>query len=112
MKDPDNMRYHTPRLIVTAIAFLVLWAYAVDTYGWFLGGGLGWIPALFLAILLGFLWPIVAVGIVILLVMLVSQLPAEDIESTVIFVVVVGGLLGLYFGLPRLVNYLRRRPPK
>jgi hypothetical protein len=32
----------------------------VETYGLFLGGGLGSIPALFLGIIIGFIWPLLA----------------------------------------------------
>lgn len=39
--------------------FLACWAYAIATYGWFLGGGLGWLPALCIAGLVGILWPLV-----------------------------------------------------
>jgi hypothetical protein len=46
-------------LVVGGVAFLCFWAYAVATYGWFLGLGLGWIPAAFLGVLAGLLWPLV-----------------------------------------------------
>lgn len=45
--------------------FLFSWFHAVESYGWLLGGGLGWIPAMFLAVIAGYFWPI-AVGIVAL----------------------------------------------
>jgi len=43
-------------IFVAFLAFLAGWVYAIATYGFFLGGGLGWIPAAFLAILAMFLW--------------------------------------------------------
>jgi hypothetical protein len=46
---------------------LGVWIYCAVTYGFFLGVGLGWIPALILALLVAvatiFLWPLAAVGV-------------------------------------------------
>jgi len=46
---------------------LAVWIYCAVTYGFFLGIGLGWIPALILALLVAvatiFLWPLAAVGV-------------------------------------------------
>lgn len=55
---------------VAGLAFLGFWGHAVETYGWFLGLALGWIPALFLGAFVGALWPLVmlaVVGIVLLI---------------------------------------------
>ena len=45
--------------------FLAVWIYCAITYGFLLGFGLGWIPALILALLVAmatiFLWPLAAV---------------------------------------------------
>ena len=45
---------------------LAVWIYCAVTYGFFLGFGLGWIPALILALLVVvatiFLWPLAAVA--------------------------------------------------
>lgn len=46
--------------IVGGLAFVVAWIYAISTYGFFLGVGLGWIPAGIIGLLLGYLWPVVA----------------------------------------------------
>jgi hypothetical protein len=46
---------------------LAVWIYSAVTYGFFLGFGLGWIPALILALLVAvatiFLWPLAAVAV-------------------------------------------------
>jgi hypothetical protein len=46
---------------------LAVWIYCAVTYGFFLGFGLGWIPALILALLVAvatiFLWPLAAVAV-------------------------------------------------
>ena len=31
--------------LITGLVFLGCWTYAIDQYGWFLGGTLGWIPS-------------------------------------------------------------------
>lgn len=46
--------------------FLWCWWYAIETYGWFLGGGLGWIPSLFIAYIVGAGWPLWAVLVLFL----------------------------------------------
>jgi len=48
------------------IAFLACWYYAVETYGLFLGIGLGWIPSLFIGMIVGAFWPIILLVIIIL----------------------------------------------
>jgi hypothetical protein len=46
---------------------LAVWIYCAVTYGFFLGFGLGWIPALILALLVAvatiYLWPLAAVAV-------------------------------------------------
>lgn len=70
-KDIDVARKDDVALIIYAvggvltggITFVGCWIYAIATFGWFLGLGLGWIPSLFIAYLVGFLWPLIAVVI-------------------------------------------------
>lgn len=50
--------YETGVLITGIVAFIALMVYAVSTFGWFLGLGLGWIPAGFIALVIGLLWPV------------------------------------------------------
>ena len=38
--------------------FFGCWIYAIKTYGWFLGLGLGWIPSFFFAVMAGMFWPL------------------------------------------------------
>lgn len=44
--------------LVGASVFFVSWGYAIKSYGWLLGLGLGWIPAFFLGIMAGMFWPV------------------------------------------------------
>ena len=55
--DDGSEAYKGIALLTGIVAFIALWWYSVATYGWFLGGGLGWIPSFFLAIIVGALWP-------------------------------------------------------
>lgn len=41
--------------------FLAAWVYAIVTHGFFLGVGLGWIPALVVGFIAGLLWPFVLI---------------------------------------------------
>jgi hypothetical protein len=53
-------------IILSSIAFLVGWGYAVYAYGFFLGLGLGWLPAFFIAIIFLFVWRIALLVCVII----------------------------------------------
>jgi len=46
-----------------AITFIGCWIYAVVSYGWFLGLGLGWFPAAVIGIIAGLLWPLIALAV-------------------------------------------------
>ena len=61
--DPDYPG--VPGIIVGLIAFVIFWIYAIANYGWFLGIGLGWLPAMFLAIIAAYLWPLIVLAMLI-----------------------------------------------
>lgn len=69
----EDNQYQTGAVITGGIAFVIAWVYAMLAYGFFLGLGLGWIPAMVIAQLAAILWPVVALmaGFVILSIMLV-----------------------------------------
>ncbi len=48
-----------------AIAFIACWIYAIASWGFLLGVGLGWIPSLFIAVIAGFIWPLLALVLVL-----------------------------------------------
>jgi hypothetical protein len=52
--------------ITWAIAFLVCWVYAIATYGFFLGVGLGWFPAAIVAALVALAWPLILLAAIFL----------------------------------------------
>jgi len=51
--------------------FLGTWIYCIATYGFLLGVGLGWLPAAIVGVIAGLLWPLIALAIagIILLVL-------------------------------------------
>jgi len=55
--------YRHAGIAVGAVAAMVAWVYAIATYGFFLGVGLGWIPALIIGVVAGLLWPLILLGL-------------------------------------------------
>lgn len=49
--------------IVGILSGLAAWVYAVGTWGWFLGIGLGWLPAAGVGIVAGLAWPLIALAL-------------------------------------------------
>ena len=62
----SNGWYGTGYWITWAITFVGCWIYAIASYGFLLGVGLGWLPYAIVATLVSFLWPLIATGIAIL----------------------------------------------
>ena len=50
--------------IVGVISFILIWLYALITWGLLFGLMFGWIPALIGGIVLGFLWPLVVIAVI------------------------------------------------
>jgi hypothetical protein len=50
--------------ITAAIAFIASWIYAIVSWGFLIGVGLGWIPSLFIGLIAGFIWPLIALALV------------------------------------------------
>lgn len=59
--------YEKGAYIVGGIAFVIAWIYAIASYGFFLGVGLGWLPAAVIGFIAGVLWPLVLFAAAILL---------------------------------------------
>lgn len=47
-------------MITWGITFLGTWGFCIVNYGFLLGVGLGWHPAMIVAYVAGFLWPLLA----------------------------------------------------
>ena len=52
-------------VLVGIIVFIGVWIYAIAQWGFLLGIMVGWIPAMITAYIAGFLWPLLAVVIVL-----------------------------------------------
>ncbi len=57
--------YPVGGFITGAITFIACWIYAIVSWGFLLGVGLGWIPSLFIAVIAGFIWPLLALVLVV-----------------------------------------------
>ena len=49
------------------IIFIGCYIYAIASYGFLLGVGLGWLPSAIVATVVGIFWPLIAVGIIVLI---------------------------------------------
>ena len=62
--------YSVGAVITGFLAFAAVWLYAISQWGLLFGLIFGWIPALIAGVVMGFLWPIVAVSVIIIAVYL------------------------------------------
>ncbi len=49
--------------ITAVVTFFSSWIYCIASYGFLFGVGLGWLPSLIVAPVVGALWPLLAVGV-------------------------------------------------
>jgi hypothetical protein len=66
--------YYTGRTITGIITFIVSYIYCIASYGFLFGLGLGWIPSLIVAFIAGFLWPLIAIVLVIFILIIIATL--------------------------------------
>lgn len=66
--------YRTGVRVVGWFTFAASWAYAIAHYRFFLGVGLGWLPAAVIGFLAGLVWPVFAAATLIALVALAGAL--------------------------------------
>lgn len=67
---------HFAGFVITGlITFIGVWIYAISEWGFLLGVSLGWVPAVIVALVGGYLWPIFLITILILLATDVMYLP-------------------------------------
>lgn len=69
----DHSWYWIGYCITWIITFIGCYIYAIATYGFLLGVGLGWLPSAIVATIVSFFWPLIVVGIAILGLYLVSD---------------------------------------
>lgn len=70
MSSEDSIPYTVGVWIVGVITFFISWIVCTFEYGFLLGFGLGWLPSLILAFIVGWLWPLVVIAIAFILVMI------------------------------------------
>jgi hypothetical protein len=58
-EDKEDRTYEIGFRITAVITFVAAWVYCIATYGYLLGVGLGWLPAIITAIVFGALWPLI-----------------------------------------------------
>jgi hypothetical protein len=56
------------------IAFLIIWIYAIISWGFLVGLAIGWLPALIWGFIAALLWPLIALGIIILIFIILASL--------------------------------------
>jgi hypothetical protein len=56
------------------IAFLIIWIYAIISWGFLVGLAIGWLPALIGGFIAALLWPLIALGIIILIFIILASL--------------------------------------
>lgn len=62
--------YPIGRIITGFIVFIASWLYCIATYGFLFGVGLGWLPSIIVAVIAGYLWPLIVIAIVALIVLI------------------------------------------
>ena len=58
----DWNAYSIGSCIFGGLTFVGSWIYCIAHYGYLLGVGLGWLPSLIVACLVGSLWPLLVLG--------------------------------------------------
>lgn len=58
--------YKAGAWITGILTFIVCWIYAISAYGFLLGVGLGWLPSGIVAVIAAYLWPLLLIGIILL----------------------------------------------
>lgn len=53
-----NDNYLAVAVLVGGVTFIATWIFCAIKYGFLLGVGLGWLPAVFCGVIAGVLWPI------------------------------------------------------
>lgn len=64
MNDDGAQTYFGFAYLVGIPAFLGSWWYAIDRWGWFIGLGLCWLPALCIGVIAGLAWPLILLAAV------------------------------------------------
>ena len=55
--------YKVVGILVWGLSFAGFWIYAISEYGFMLGVSLGWLPAAIAATVVAAVWPLIAIGV-------------------------------------------------
>ncbi len=66
----EGVGYRVGIVITWVIIFACAWIYCIASYGFVLGLGLGWLPAIIAATVFCWFWPVYAIGGAVLLLVL------------------------------------------
>lgn len=69
----DSQWYNIGFIITALITFVGSWIYCIATYSFLLGVGLDWLPSLIVAYIAGLLWPLIALGITGIVVLIIMN---------------------------------------
>ncbi len=69
----DSQWYIIGFWITASITFLGSWIYCIATYGFLLGVGLGWLLSVIVAVIAGALWPLIALAVLVLVILILKQ---------------------------------------
>jgi hypothetical protein len=66
--DDDSVNgYWIGYKVCWAFVFLGCWIYCITSYGFLLGVSVGWVPSAIAATVLSLLWPLILIGVAVLL---------------------------------------------
>jgi hypothetical protein len=60
----ESSTYMVGVWITGVLSFVIIWIYALASWGLLIGLMVGWIPALIGGVILGYLWPLVALAVI------------------------------------------------
>ncbi len=69
----DNNWYKIGAIITGVISFFVIWIYSFFAWGFLIGLAIGWLPAIIGAGILALLWPLVALALAGLIILILSS---------------------------------------
>lgn len=69
----DGDGYRVVGVITGVITFFISYIYCIAEYGFLLGVGLGWLPSIIVAFVAGLLWPVIALGIGVIIYMIIKN---------------------------------------
>lgn len=68
--DSVSTIYSVGAWITGVLTFIACWLYAIATYGFLLGVGLGWLPSAIVAVIAAYLWPLLLIVVIVIAVLI------------------------------------------